>query len=144
MSAKSSIALRMKMTSQTNSVCSISSFPFTYFDETRSPVSGNLTSDGTCIFPTANCGSLTVVHECCQKNTASLDMTTGGNYMYIAFAVIFLPLIYFKYWSKTAEEREASRSWQRERMIPTWVDEIPLRSVQRVFPHGKWCVFERF
>ena len=118
------------MTSTDASVCSNASFPFTFYNADGGVETGVLNSDGLCIFPTANCGNNVAVQDCCQ---ALPELTnTGSNYMFIAFAFILIPIAYVKYLAKTPEEREADR----DKRVPKWVEQIPLRIVRKLFTYG--------
>jgi len=104
-----------------------------FYSADGSTVDGVLGSDGLCTFPEANCGPDVAVYSCCQAKDAYKQ--EGGNYMFIAFAVIFIPILYLKYFSKSAEERAAAAESEEER-TPSWVKHIPLRSLRMLFKYG--------
>ena len=116
--------------------CSSNSFPFIFYDENGATVSGTPNGDGLCIFPGAECGPDTVVHDCCRKNGKVYDMASGSDYMFLAFIVIAFPFVFRRYLSKPEAESPASREYLKARMIPSWVNKIPLRLAQRLFPLG--------
>jgi len=82
----------------TAGACTSELFPFNYFDANGTAVSGVEGQNGLCTFPSADCGPDVPVYTCCQAKPEL--KATGGSYMFIAFAIIFLPLLYLKYFSK--------------------------------------------
>jgi len=74
-------------TTTTNNICSSETFPFIFYDSNQQPVDGNPV-DGICTFPDSDCGiNPSNTDQCCKPRS----VVTGTNYMFIAFALIFIP-----------------------------------------------------
>ena len=76
--------------------CSSTSFPFTFYDSNGDPVNGVPTKEGLCYFPTSDCGVNTSgrAGSCCSASAGATS--TGDNFMFIAFAFVFIPIFFIK------------------------------------------------
>ena len=116
-----------------NTTAACDDFPFQFFASNGTAIRGEIGSEGYCIFPDANCGLDSSIEDCCQAKDGLAE--TGSEYMYIAFAFIFLPYIYlnrFADWEDTGspyEERDSSG-------LPPWVKKVP--GLSCIFSLGLW------
>lgn len=113
--------------------CSVEAFPFSYFDANGSLVDGALNEAGVCIFETANCHPDAPTTSCCQPNLTSFPKltTTGSNYMFIAFAIIFIPIVYIKHIAPS-KERKQEKADEKERMVPWWIKAFPISFLRKI------------
>lgn len=115
-----------------DTICSSANFPFSFFAANGSTVDGMLDADGSCIFPTAACSNANSVVECCiAKDSVS---KTGSNYMFIAFAIIFIPLFWFKT-NKSPEERAAHEE-REQKQVPFWMRDYAPNFLIKLFKYG--------
>lgn len=105
--------------------CSIESFPFEFYGTNGSVVAGKSGANGQCIFPSSNCGVDTSIRECCQAKQSVSE--TGGNFMFIAFAIIFLPYFYLMYNRHQAIKKGyISRGDGDKKSVPSWIANFPI------------------
>ncbi|KAK1734207.1 hypothetical protein QTG54_015210 [Skeletonema marinoi] len=82
-------------------VCTSLTFPFIFYDANGQPVNGVPDANGICTFPDSSCGVSAIntdtggrVGNCCSA--APESVVTGGNYMFLAFAFIFIPIFFIR------------------------------------------------
>ena len=110
--------------------CSSESFPFVFTDEAGNIVPGE-ENDEICIFPSSSCG----ISSCCEPRS----FTTGSNYMFIAFALIFLPEIFVrKYFHQIYERDPSLLDNVQSNKRPTWLLRWPLSHLAWLYDWGVW------
>lgn len=122
--------------------CTSSSFPFTFYDANGQPVNGVSDAQGICTFPDSNCGVNSIetggrVGNCCSPAPGSA--VTGGNYMFIAFVFIFIPIFFIKMYLREVWEKHPIL----ERTVgndntPWWIKDTFLKPLERIWKWGLW------
>eukprot|EP00984_Skeletonema_dohrnii_P000584 scaffold189_cov124-Skeletonema_dohrnii-CCMP3373.AAC.5 len=125
-------------------VCTSLTFPFTFYDANGQPVNGVPDANGICTFPDSACGVNAIntggrVGNCCSA--APESVVTGGNYMFLAFAFIFIPIFFIrKYlhevWQKHPILEETIGDG--EHRTPRWIKNTCLKPLSRIWKCGIW------
>lgn len=96
------ISTKAQDATTTNNVCSSETFPFIFYDSNQQPVDGT-PIDGICTFPNSDCGiNSSNTGQCCKPRSA----VTGTNYMFIAFAFIFIPQFFIHRYFHAIHEKD--------------------------------------
>lgn len=118
--------------------CSSSSFPFTFYDANGQPVNGVPDDQGICIFRDSDCGLTSTsgrVGSCCSPTT----YVTGGNYMFIGFAFIFIPILFIKmYLREVWEKHPILNETVGNDRTPRWIKTTFLKPLARIWDWGIW------
>jgi hypothetical protein len=122
--------------------CTSSSFPFTFYDANGQPVDG-VSEHGICIFPESNCGVDAIdtgrVGNCCSP--APDSVVTGGNYMFIAFAFIFVPVFFIKKYLSDVWEMHPileETIGDGDHRTPRWIKNTFLKPFSWIWKWGIW------
>ncbi|KAL7528201.1 hypothetical protein ACHAWF_002479 [Thalassiosira exigua] len=123
------------------SQCSPSPFPFTFYDAAGQTINGTLDDNGICYFPGSNCGMNAITgkgpHNCCVATGAPGTIETGGNYMYIALALILIPVWFIHRWTDAVQEKHPAlkETIGRDR-TPSWIKNGPLKFLAGPWDYG--------
>ena len=107
--------------------CSSTSFPFTFYDANGEQVNGVPTNEGICYFPTSDCGVNTSgrAGSCCSA--AAGTSSTGGNYMFIAFVFVFIPIFFIKkYLREVWSKHPILNDTIGKDRTPSWLKSVPI------------------
>eukprot|EP00985_Skeletonema_marinoi_P000703 scaffold246_cov181-Skeletonema_marinoi.AAC.5 len=128
-------------------VCTSLTFPFTFYDAKGQPINGVPDANGICAFPDSRCGVNAIntggrVGNCCSA--APESVVTGGNYMFVAFAFIFIPIFFirkymYEVWQKhpILEETIGDGENRTPRWIKTYLLEALIKDLE-MWNLG-WC-----
>lgn len=114
--------------------CSNADFPFSFFDANLTFVNGTL-SEGSCIFPNANCNDVTPTRECCVANMDVVPgIVVGTIVIQVVGMLIFFPMYYaHKSLGRSATPEEASQLSKNEEdrkpVFGTWVPHFVKKGV---------------
>ncbi|KAL3786188.1 hypothetical protein HJC23_001264 [Cyclotella cryptica] len=113
--------------------CTSDAFPFVFYDDAGAPVDGVVNDQGICTFPTSSCGE--GLPGCC----APKPYTTGTYYMFIAFAVIFIPKFFIRVYFKEIRERDPTLIEDvKFGKKPGWMNSGLLKYVAWMWDFGIW------
>jgi hypothetical protein len=124
---------RCRLSSAMAAQCTSDSFPFIFYDEAGDPVDGVVNDNGICMFPNSVCGEGSP--GCCEPK----PYTTGAYYMFIAFAVIFVPKFFIHLYFKEIHERDPTLIEDvKFDSKPRWMNRGPEKYKAWIWNYGIW------
>ena len=119
--------------------CSVDDFPFKYFDTNGDVINGTLTN-GSCIFPDANCGANLPASGCCDLNKDFVSTSPGETIMTAVNNVWMIPLIVvgMGLWKSMSEEEKEELKKEGIESQPKFIRESKLSKGMKKFLTHWW------